>query len=490
MLDRITTLASLILASSVIAGDRPAEVEHALSLAGENRAELVRVLDHYEQGDDPQKIEAAYFLIAHMEGHGYAELAYFDADGNEIEFDALEHKNYNKARAAFEDLEKQHGPLQYQKRSFDSDLETITADYLIENIDLAFKAWRTRPWAADISFEVFCEYILPYRGSNEPVEEWRAECIRRFEDITGQLENAESLTEAGRKIQGRSRRWVGFSKLYYLHPTDQGFGEMLESRTGRCEDMSNMMGYACRANAIVAAQDYTPFWANRDNNHAWEVLLDHEGRGRAGLSNKAAKIYRKTYSAQPDALGTIKKEDEKVPRWLARKTYKDVTTDYLETTDATVVTTRPPPEGHRFAYICVFNGGEWRAIHHGFLNGRSVTFTKMGRGIAYLPAYYVDGKLVAAASPFIIDKNGSMLGLGGGSSGPTAVSLKANAGKTWELRVWEDTGWSTLDRREGNETKQLRFEDLASDRLYWLVADGSRRLERIFTIEEGKQRRW
>ena len=36
----------------------------------------------------------------------------------------------------------------------------------------------------------------------------------------------------------------------------------------------------------------------------------------------------------------------------------------------------------------------------------------------------------------------------------------------------------------------LRFDALPADGLYWLVEKGSKRLERIFTIEEGMQRWW
>ena len=36
----------------------------------------------------------------------------------------------------------------------------------------------------------------------------------------------------------------------------------------------------------------------------------------------------------------------------------------------------------------------------------------------------------------------------------------------------------------------LRFEQLPADALYWMVAKESRRLERIFTIENGRQRWW
>ena len=39
----------------------------------------------------------------------------------------------------------------------------ITAEYLIDNIDRAFDNWQKRPWNRSLSFEDFCEYLLPYR---------------------------------------------------------------------------------------------------------------------------------------------------------------------------------------------------------------------------------------------------------------------------------------------------------------------------------------
>ena len=43
---------------------------------------------------------------------------------------------------------------------------------------------------------------------------------------------------------------------------------------GRCEDIANRTTYAARAVSLATATDFTPAWAHRDNNHAWNVLLD------------------------------------------------------------------------------------------------------------------------------------------------------------------------------------------------------------------------
>ena len=83
----------------------PAEVQQALVAAGDNRAQLQGVLRHYRRLGDKQKLRAAEFLIANMEGHGYASTGLCDADGNGIPFDALDYTRYDEARSAIEALE-------------------------------------------------------------------------------------------------------------------------------------------------------------------------------------------------------------------------------------------------------------------------------------------------------------------------------------------------------------------------------------------------
>ncbi len=497
----------LLPVSSGCVAPQPTDVRAALSKAGRNRSDLRRVLRHYRNEGDAQKLRAAQFLIANMAGHGYTIAALFDADRNEIAFDALEHANFAEALAALDALEEEHGELDFKRKHFIEDLHTITAEYLIENTDLAFQAWREKPWARDLSFEAFLEHVLPYRSSNEPINAWRQACLDRYADLPTKLEDPNDPREAAKWIERDVNGWVRFDEVFYLHPTDEGFDEMNERGMGRCEDITNMQMYATRANAIAAASDYTPFWADRDNNHAWQVILDAEGKGKARLLSRAAKVYRKTFSIQQDSLAAQKRDDEQVPRWLSGRNYVDVTTQYVETTDVTIPLLNVPPEGARFAYICVFNGGEWKAIHWGEIEGDATTFTNMGRNIAYLPAYYVDKELHPAAPPFILTGEGEVRTLvTDGGSQVTLVStitipkiadadtrtdkpkVVVEQGKTYELSVWKD-GWETLSEQTAG-AEPLVFESLPSGGLFWLVEEDSRRLERIFTIEDGKQVWW
>jgi len=493
--------AALLLLPAYAFAVQPPEVEAALEKAKANRAELEKVLAHYAA--DEEKLAAARFLISNMEGHGYVVFGLFDKDGKEIPFDALAYKSYKEAQAAYDALEKEHGTLDFKRKSFAEDLESIKADFLIDDIDAAFTAWREAPWAQEIPFEVFCETILPYREAEEPLVPWRRACRERLHDLYRSLDTV-SPEAAGRAVLEAAGKWIGFNEIYYLHPTDQGYDEMCRTKLGRCEDISTMMAYASRASATLCATDYTPAWADRDNNHAWEVLLDAQGHGKAPLFHRAAKIYRKTFAIQRDSLGAIK-GDEPAPRWLSGTHFRDVTSEYLQTTDVRLDLGHP--QGRRFAYLCVFNGGEWVAIHW----APSVAmdewrFTSMGKGIAYLPAWY-DGKdLVPAGPPLLLLEDGSVHELPG--TGPRTM-LRALAtspqktspdtqettpvsylerGKTYELFLW-DGGWKKEGEGVAGEGPLL-FDGVPEDGLYWLTEKGSNKLERIFTIERGVQRWW
>lgn len=481
-------------------------VADALTKAGANRAEIEKVIAHYEKLGDAQKLEAARFLIANMIGQCYIEYALFDEKKAEHAYDALDHKDFAAAQARLDELEKQFGPVDFQKTRYTYDLQTITADYLIENIELAFAAWKSKPWARDLSFEAFRDYVLPYRGSNEPLGAARRACLERTADVEKSLKTPADVKEAAAAIRKAVDGWMGFNEIFYLHPTDQSYDEMSRRKLGRCEDIANMCLYALRANAIPAASDFTPYWADRDNNHAWEVILDAQGRGKAGLSNRAAKIYRKTYATQPDSLGVRLATLDDAPGYINSSTIIDVTTQYVPTSDVNITLVGDAPAGQRFAYVCVFNGGEWRPIAWCEPKDGAARFAALGRNIAYLPAWWIDRKVVPGGPPFILSKDGEVQPLIGADSKLTIElsevvpktpdadtrrdkpQVQVQPGKTYELFSWQD-GWQSQGKRVAG-AQPVAFDDVPGGRLYWVVEEGGRKLERIFTVSAGRQTWW
>ncbi|MBT5137054.1 MAG: hypothetical protein HOK75_03250 [Phycisphaerae bacterium] len=493
-----------VVALALCTGDR---LELALDHAGDNRSELQVVLDHYEVSGDSQKYEAACFLIENMAGHNYAELVFFDLDDNRVEFDSLSYANYDEASAAMSALEKESGEVHYGRGETVHDTQTITSEYLINNIDLAFQSWQNNPWSIEVSFEDFCEYILPYRGSNEPVEFWRGELMEKFSNLAEEMENPLDPKEAGRLLERKANQMVGFDPIFYLHPTDQGFTEMKARGLGRCEDITNMQIYARRAGGVAVASDYTPHWAKSGNNHAWSVVIGADGKGYSPISGVAAKVYRKTFSEQLSSLGSMLEEGESAPRWLKGKYYEDVTDSYVDTSDVGIWLPEIPT-GTKYAYLSVFNSGHWRPIQWSSVQTNSATFVGMGQDIVYLPMFHIDGENIPAGEPFILQKDGSTRTLLGGGEEVAietnetterrvayedwtdeSVTVPLKNDTVYELFVWNNDAWESLIKVIGG-TKVTTFDSLHQGMLYWLVDSNGDREERPFTIENGSIVRW
>jgi hypothetical protein len=358
------------------------------------------------------------------------------------------------------------------------------------------------------------------------LEEWRQYFYDKYNDIEKKMANPADPIEAAKIINADVMTYFTFDPRYYYHPTDQGLSEMLANHLGRCEDMTNITIYAMRANGLPVTSDYTPFWANSGNNHAWNAIFTPDGKvvpfmgaeanpGEYKLWNKLAKVYRKMFSKQPDNLIFQKRKQEKVPPWLAGKSYIDVTNAYVPTRDVIIKLESEIPDSVDIAYICVFNSGEWQAIHWGRIEGGSVAFADMGTGIAYLPAFYMNEKIVPAGPPFILNDDNSIAIMKPQTDEKTSVKLvsttakkleistdgieKVNftSGTEYELFCWNGE-WKSIGKQTA-EDKPLIFEGVPSGDLYWLVAKDSDRPvngpapdgeERIFTIENSSQVWW
>jgi len=508
--------AVLLLDLSCATIQAPADVRKALKSARDNRGELVRAIRHFSRLEDSLKLRALYFLIENMEDHGFTRAALYDSAKVEIDFAAERYSSYDEAVAALDSLEAAHGTLNFGRKAWIEDIRTVDAEYLIENVELAFRAWQF-PWAAHMSFDDFCNYVLPYRGSNEPVERWRGEFLERYRETRSEIGDEDDPVQVAHLINQELKSWFSFDPLYYLHPTDLGLTEMLECGMGRCEDMTNLAIYALRANGVAVTSDYTPHWADTGNNHAWNAVLERDGRvipfmgceanpREYSLRHRMAKAYRKTFSRQQDNLAARLTESESAPRWLRGRYYRDVTASYTDVADVTLSLTEPVPEGQRFAYLCVFNSGSWKAIHWAEITGTEATFSDMGLNLAYLPMYYVEDELTPAGQPFILGPEGSLRCLDGDQGLARSAALISTTrvtveqategmeidfletGAEYELFFWDGEWVSLGSRRAGGEP--LRFDEVPVDRLYWLVQAESRREERIFTLEGDRQIWW
>ncbi len=498
----------------------PTNVMNVLHKSGKNRIELEKVINHYSDSlTDSLKLKAAYFLIGNMEEQYYAHFIVADSLRHNMHFNVLDYPNYTEMVKAWDSLETIYGPIENIRDRTVYDYNVITADYLISNIDLAFAAWKNFAWAHHITFKQFCEYILPYRGSNEPLTNWRTYFYKKYSWVADSVKDKSNPVEATILINNDLRKWFKFDSRFYRQSTDQGLTEMLQNKMGRCEDMTNLAIYAMRAMGIPVTSDFTPYWAKTGNNHAWNAVISQSGKpiifmgglnnpGEYELNQAKAKVYRKMFAFQFTSLAAQIPKYEKAPPYINRNNIVDVTSEYGPVADVELQLQKTKPDSISYAYIAVFNSGDWKAINWSKIGEKNfVNYKAMGLDIAYLPVYYKNGKIIPAGDAFILTKEKEIYPLIPLINKPRSIHLISTTkkitknatdnidkayfvkGKKYTLYYW-NYGWQKIGEVVANG-KPLEFSGVPSGALYWLVAENSKKDERIFTIDaEGNQIWW
>ena len=138
----------------------------------------------------------------------------------------------------------------------------MTSDYLIENIESAFKVWNRRGVAKHYSFDDFCSYVLPYRVAHEPLSHWRRTALQRYGHW---LDSLNAPQDIARSIAMRYpvRYNAGMTKYPYI----MSYEEMDSLQWGTCDDMTAFLTLSLRAIGIPAATDVVKAWANRSSAH-------------------------------------------------------------------------------------------------------------------------------------------------------------------------------------------------------------------------------
>ena len=512
MRKKILLFILILFFSSFVYSEIPDYVMNVINKAGSNKVEFFKAINYFKKQKDNKKLEALYFLIRNMEDKSYIKYSVVDKKGNPINFNPLIYKNYKEMSNVWFKLVKERGAHHIKSEEI-KDIYTITADFLIENIELAFKAWKEKAWANSYDFKEFLEYILPYRGSNEPLEHWRKYFFNRYVKLEKQMKDRTDPVEATIMINSSLMKWFRFDDIYYEHPTDQGLKEMLKSKRGRCEDMTNLAIYALRANGVAVVSDFTPFWAISNNNHAWNAVITRDKKVvpfMGGLKNpydysitsRVAKVYRKTFSINHNSL-PFKIADDMIPnRYLKVKSMIDVTPSY--TTVSNLSIKLKDKRNNKYAYLCVFNTGNWEAVGYGKIENGFAKFKNVGNNnIVYMISIFNKKKLIPVTYPFILKSDGNMHFLIPDKShgenvlinsitkrtikDATVLSKKGNIeNKSGYDLYYFDMKWEKVKNSKLTENG-LIFKNVPKNSLLWLVKRDGRKDERIFIYKNYKQ---
>lgn len=432
-------------------------VSRVIELASEewNDGELIAALETYEPGTREHR--AMCFLIANMEKHLYVD--------------------YVNPEDPLNPFSPEEGDIEWT-REYIYDYSTISAELLIEDVEWTFIARDSFSWCSTLPEDVFFDYVLPYRSTQEPLHSWRG---MMFEELAPMVEGLDTTLEVAWLLNGYNTGRFGFDPLYYRHPEDRDIPTLLETGAGRCEDMSNLSNYSLRAVGVPTTSDFTPWWPKGDNNHAWNVVWDN-GRWYSFMGCESgsepvwdtiknrpfAKVYRKSYSADP-IMGPAP-DGTMAPR-LMRVAALDVTPEYTTVSDIEIPVYNPS----RATYLCVFNYGAWRAVAGEWANGDVVRFGDVGNDeILYCATEYIEdesgwGDHRPVAIPFVLHEDGTV----------SYINAQRTASHRPDIVL---TGWNSGTNLEGGQDVYL-FRYIDSGTEEGETEPGWQLISRVATIE-------
>jgi hypothetical protein len=396
---KIIVLSICILCLSCSEQYSPA-VEAVLKQAGDNREELENVLKHYSKNPaDSLKLRATEFLIVNMPGK-YSE--YYDAPLENVATALLRWTSSSDKKLVIDMYGL--GELIVRK-----DVQYITGDYLINNIELAFKVWEEQSWGKHIPFDAFCEDILPYRVSTESLENWRAKALVSFNDINRSFKEQPDISAV--EACGQVNQLLPKFRMDKDFPP-MSYSMLMATTRNTCDGITALTIFAMRALGIPVTQDYTPLYPYTGVGHSWNAVRDSLGKyvsfmgtetvpghPHQGTTFIQAKVYRKTFKIQdfiPEDLSAI-------PPMFQDSCFKDVSSEYQNFGDATAIISVPPPDGasKKYIYLAMLTADiQWKVIARGEPDETSVLFSGVRDHIVYLPVYYVNDVLTPAGNPF------------------------------------------------------------------------------------------
>ena len=154
----------------------------------------------------------------------------------------------------------------------DRDLTELSAEYLLQNVRLAFQAWQAAPWKDEIPWDIFTNNILPYASINERRDHWRQNFMARFAPL---IKEATTPSHAAALLNQRLFPLVGVKYSTKRPKADQSPLESMKAGLASCTGLSVLLIDACRALGIPARFVGTPLWSDNSGNHSWIEVWDN-----------------------------------------------------------------------------------------------------------------------------------------------------------------------------------------------------------------------
>lgn len=156
------------------------------------------------------------------------------------------------------------------------DARSLSADFLLENVQYAYKARAEFPWAKEVPDSVFLNDVVAYANLNENRENWRKDFYERFKKYVAPCKTMrEAIDSVNKNV--RDELLVDYNTK--REKPDQAPYESMRQHMASCSGLSILLTDAFRAVGIPSRVAGTPAWHDDRGNHNWnEVWIDGQWR--------------------------------------------------------------------------------------------------------------------------------------------------------------------------------------------------------------------
>ncbi len=413
------------------------DLQVAYDLAGKNKSELESVLKYYSNSKkDSLKYKAAKFLITKIMPIGYyyeyTETEYQQGlskvldDSLKIFYGLESYGNFLQRSVIVENTlnmyQKKYGKFEENKKILRSDCENLSSTFLIENIELAFKAWEM-PWSKGYNFDEFCKYILPYKSGNQKPNNWRRFFFENFSHFRDSIGNEADATIVCKKINDifNKRKFI-IAKSLANNPCLLLSKDAVRFNIyGGCASMSNMMLDVMRANGIPITEILMSRFGWDGNDHLLNAVLgpNREWKYFNGVIEepRARKVHKdltKTYRKGVFDWQRLTPEYVKAYQNLNLIGWDDISGDLTEAFDISPKLLNPNADFKgQVLYLCIFGNtlkNPWVPVDFAIINEKGLVFEEIaGLDVLYIVmAKGVYGEMIPQSLPFVMDTLGDL----------------------------------------------------------------------------------
>jgi hypothetical protein len=470
-------------------------VAYAIKKAGDNGEEIKKLLHRYNTQKDTFLQKSAGFIISNMVGVSTDSISYTDAQSHAAPFDICLYSNQSRFSAF---LKSNH--IKVQQYSI-NDLKLIKADYLAKNIDSAYSLYSNYHHVRQIPFDVYCDYLLPYKLGNERIENWREFFYEKFNSLL--KDSSLSTRDIYKAIDKDINQWFTYNKEYVPALNTLSISQALELKSGACMDIANLHIAALRSIGIPAALELVPYWGNNNFGHSECAYWNGQPAGfqlpdSLRFYYGAPKVFRKTFAAQVSEATKITRlgiGKANIPEFFFNDRWIDITPSRTNAGDIVLPATIANEK--EIIYLCVYNAAKWQAISWAPANKNGkLTFSDMGRNIVYALATYHKGTYTLLGRPFLYKKDGQIQPYEDAADTEEICVertgadewLKIQSGKRYHLYRWNVTAkkWNLIKSSLAS-MPVLTFTDIPKGSLLRLAREESQGTARFFTYELNRQ---